>query len=168
MKTIFLSSMLLVFFHSTAFSNCELVEKASLAMAIHASNWSNAITTRIPSGGPYKYKTVVCKNKCEVVEQLKTISRHEPGHPDANSEGNVSYPDIDKSHEHIILSAYAQVLRQIGKTCPEKIKVIDNTTSAFIEYKQGDIKLDIFNFSADTNLVSWARVTRSTEQIINF
>jgi len=148
--------------------SCQLLERASLALSVHAANWSNAITTRTPKGGPYKVKVLKCAKHCRVVEEEHTTLKYEPGHPDADAGGYVTYPVIDKSAELAAISANAEIIRNMGKACPEKVKVTDKVNSAMIEYKSGSTQIDVFNFNDNSNLTSWVRQTKSGEQIINF
>lgn len=89
---------------------------ARTRMNVLASNIANAETTRTPEGGPYKRRDVV-----QIARSLKshfssTLDRaslfrpkiqaivsdnsapklvYQPGHPDANKEGYVAYPNIN-------------------------------------------------------------------------
>jgi flagellar basal body rod protein FlgC len=155
---------------SLADSTCFLIKKASLAISAHASNWSNSSSTRTPEGGAYKLKTISCgPSVCEIQDQDKFKMVYEPNHPDADTSGYVKYPEIDKNKEYMAMSAQAQILRQLGSRCPQKVKVLNNKTSAMVEYKSGHVKLDIFNFKSDSNLLSWVRETASGEsQTLNF
>ena len=89
------------------------------------SNMANAQTTHTPEGGPYQRKLVVFRAQRQVqfptmtlafvgepkpaaegvrVEQVVAdkkppILRYEPGNPDANPQGYVSYPNIDPIEE---------------------------------------------------------------------
>src|SRR5579862_8550130 len=83
-----------------------------------ASNMANAETTRTPGGGPYKKQTVVfgteqprtgpfaqtlaslndqhalgVRVEKVVQDTAPAVRRYEPGHPDADADGYVSYPD---------------------------------------------------------------------------
>lgn len=90
---------------------------------VTAMNIANAKTTRMPGGGPYQRKSVVIGTaevddffskhmqsaldrsvKGVKVMEVATDSRpfqrvYEPGHPDANEEGIVLYPDINVVEE---------------------------------------------------------------------
>jgi flagellar basal-body rod protein FlgC len=85
-----------------------------------ASNLANARTTRTPEGGPYKriapvfVVTPVAENAAlrgvrvtEIVEDPSPpVLRFEPGHPDADVEGYVRYPNVDPVKEMVdMLSA---------------------------------------------------------------
>ncbi len=99
-------------------------QRARLAMA--ASNIANAETTRTEEGGPYRRREPVFRadslakpfsdhlsqqlrgvNVDEVVEDAREfITRFQPGHPDADSEGVVRYPAVNVVEEQTnILSA---------------------------------------------------------------
>jgi len=98
-----------------------------------ASNMANAETTRTPAGGPYKRQLVVFRTErprrsrfADVIAQLDStrargvkvesvvadkadaIRRYEPGHPDADAQGYVSYPDINPAEEMVDLMGAAQ------------------------------------------------------------
>ena len=87
-----------------------------------ASNMANAQTTRTPAGGPYRRQLVVFQAQrvprfalalagwqrenssavrvaAVVPDQRPPIMRFEPGHPDANAEGYVAYPQVDPIEE---------------------------------------------------------------------
>ncbi len=98
-----------------------------------ASNMANAETTRTPSGGPYKKQLVVFETEdpergkfaqtlsefgdvhahgvrvAKVLQdQAPAIRRYEPGHPDADGDGYVAYPDINPAEEMVNLMGAAQ------------------------------------------------------------
>ena len=98
-----------------------------------ASNMANAETTRTSKGGPYQRQLVVFGTerpahasfshtltsfgelhvhgvKVAQVVQDKTppIRRYEPGHPDADAQGYVSFPDINPVEEMVNLMGAAQ------------------------------------------------------------
>ncbi len=90
-------------------------------MEIVASNLANAHTTRTAAGGPYTrklpvVKAVGLKNDADFKDALSRavkavrvmsvqsdprppVLRYEPGHPDANAQGYVAYPNIDPAQE---------------------------------------------------------------------
>lgn len=92
-------------------------------MAAISSNIANAQTTRTVEGGPYRKKEVVFGSEPsresfsdilegELAEQAQKVHatevvstdkppiyKYEPGHPDANEQGYVAYPDINVMEE---------------------------------------------------------------------
>ncbi len=80
-----------------------------------SSNMANANTTRTEDGGPYRKKNVVFEQVMSgeykggvKVQQILPDSkppmlRYEPGHPDANEEGYVAYPNISPIEEMVNL-----------------------------------------------------------------
>ena len=90
---------------------------------IISMNLANAKTTRTPDGGPYRRRSVVMESipvDGSFTEQMKgALDRelrgvrvqsvaidqrphklvYEPGHPDANADGYVAYPDINVVEE---------------------------------------------------------------------
>jgi flagellar basal body rod protein FlgC len=78
---------------------CERIPEFQIKMDAHASNYQNAETTRTPEGGADKIKKVVCQKDCKIIESESFIQKYLPNHPDANKNGYVFYPYIDKEIE---------------------------------------------------------------------
>lgn len=97
-----------------------------LRINVISSNIANINTTRTPEGGPYKRKDVVFEaeplNKnsfennlkesmdsekvkvTEIVEDPRPpIMKYDPGHPDADANGYVKYPNINIMEEMVNL-----------------------------------------------------------------
>jgi flagellar basal-body rod protein FlgC len=89
-----------------------------------ASNLANSGTTRTPEGGPYRRRDVVFetvplqfRDAMEAASRGVRVSRvvedasaprlrYEPGHPDADPQGYVAYPNVDPVVEMVnLLSA---------------------------------------------------------------
>ncbi|MHB9025440.1 MAG: flagellar basal body rod protein FlgC [Armatimonadota bacterium] len=77
-----------------------------------AENLANAETTRTPEGTPYKRRQAVFSLKPEeggvevsgIVEDARAPRLvYEPGHPDANAEGYVQFPNVNAVEEMIDL-----------------------------------------------------------------
>lgn len=78
-----------------------------------SSNLANANTTRGENGEPYRRKDVIFEQMLEgefkngvrvkeVIEDEKPFTlRYEPGHPDADEEGYVQYPNINPVEEMV-------------------------------------------------------------------
>lgn len=78
-----------------------------------ASNLANANTTKTDNGEPYRRKDLVFKEVLEgeykggvkvdrIVEDKKPyVLKYEPGHPDANEEGYVQYPNVNPIEEMV-------------------------------------------------------------------
>jgi flagellar basal-body rod protein FlgC len=89
-----------------------------------ASNMANAQTTRTAAGGPYRRQLVVFQAQrvtrfpfslalaglqrepaaavrvaAVIPDQRPPVQRFEPGHPDANAQGYVAYPQVDPIEE---------------------------------------------------------------------
>ncbi|MEN3186386.1 MAG: flagellar basal body rod protein FlgC [Atribacterota bacterium] len=85
-----------------------------LRMSVIAANIANAETTRTPSGEPYRRKEVVFEPLLDggvkvtaITEDQTTPTRrvYEPGHPDADGEGWVEYPNVVLVNEMVDLLA---------------------------------------------------------------
>ena len=83
-------------------------------MNVASSNLANARTTRGASGGPYQRREVTfsvmggdsIENIGVKVEAVQPDGRpprleYDPGHPDANKDGYVAYPDISVVEEMV-------------------------------------------------------------------
>ena len=88
-------------------------------MNVAASNLANAQTTQAPGGGPYKRRDVVLASedlpntgemsgvvKGVMVSQIQQDQspprlEYDPGHPQANAQGYVAYPNINPVEEMV-------------------------------------------------------------------
>ena len=96
-------------------------------MEVAASNVVNAETTRTPEGGAYRPRRVTFESSrpsfskelgrlmqepavgVEVVQISSSneppVMRYDPGHPDADGEGYVAYPDVDPVAEMVDMTS---------------------------------------------------------------
>ncbi len=86
-----------------------------LRMDIIASNIANANSTRTEAGGPYRRKMPVFAEDRDaggprgtrviaVTEDMTPLRRvHDPGHPDAGSDGYVMFPNVEPVKEMVDL-----------------------------------------------------------------
>ncbi len=85
-------------------------------MNVAASNLANASTTRAAGGGPYQRRDVVVQSapvggaapgvSGAVVSQVRPDAspprlEYDPGHPDADADGYVAYPNINPVEEMV-------------------------------------------------------------------
>ena len=91
-----------------------------LRIQLIASNVANSETTRTKEGGPFRRKDAVFQPKDMgfagalasagvQVASIQTsqepfLTRYEPGHPDADADGVVSYPNINPVEEMVNLT----------------------------------------------------------------
>lgn len=92
-----------------------------LRVQLIASNIANSETTRTPEGGPFKKRDAVfvplalgqSANGQEYlgvkVKEVQSsnepfLLKYEPGHPDADAEGMVSYPNVNTMEEMVNLT----------------------------------------------------------------
>lgn len=91
-----------------------------LRVQLIASNVANSETTRTKEGGPYRRRDAVFQsqdlgfsgalaNAGVRVAAIQTsqepfLTRYEPSHPDANSDGIVNYPNINPVEEMVNLT----------------------------------------------------------------
>jgi len=78
---------------------------------ITAANLANAETTKTESGGPYQRVHVVFGARPAGFGNfngMMLVRRYEPGHPDADAQGYVSYPAINPAEEMVNLMGAAR------------------------------------------------------------
>ncbi len=82
-----------------------------------AANIANAETTRTPEGGAYRRQVVTVTQDPVTGRPAVAIQRdtapgrleYDPGHPDANAQGFVEYPNVDLSTELVDLMIVRRV-----------------------------------------------------------
>ena len=93
------------------------LEAQKIRMNVIASNIANVNSTKTPEGGPYRRRDVVFQSYLfdensvgvdipRIVEDqrpFKTV--YDPGHPDADKNGYVNYPNINTIEEMVNLMA---------------------------------------------------------------
>lgn len=104
-----------------------------LRAEVVAANMANANTTRTPEGGPYRRQEVVFESAASdqgvfanhllsakdadvggvkiaavVSDNSPGLRRYDPGHPDADKNGYVTYPDINPLTEMVDLMSAAR------------------------------------------------------------
>jgi flagellar basal-body rod protein FlgC len=116
--------------NSTIAVSASALRAERLRLDVIASNLANATTTRTPEGGPYRRRNVVFMTDqmesdfgatlealseegarqgvrvSEVVDDPSPLHMvFEPGHPDANPDGYVAYPNVNPVAEMVDLMA---------------------------------------------------------------
>jgi flagellar basal-body rod protein FlgC len=112
-------------------------------MNVVAGNLANARTTRTAEGGPYKRldpvftaKPVAPQSADPVLRKVETVEVsavrpdqtpgqmvYEPGHPDANGEGYVEYPNVNVVTEMVNMMTASRAY-EAGVTSIESIKAM--------------------------------------------
>jgi flagellar basal-body rod protein FlgC len=80
-------------------------------LEVISSNLANSETTRTPEGGPYKREVARVERDPRTGELTTSVvadprpgrSEFDPGHPDANADGYVTYPNVDTNTELVDL-----------------------------------------------------------------
>ncbi len=80
-------------------------------LEVIARNIANAQTTRTPEGGPYRREVAIADGAGgdgatvagTVADPTPGRMVYDPGHPDANPEGFVEYPNVDVNEELVDL-----------------------------------------------------------------
>lgn len=110
---------------------------------IVASNLANAETTRTPEGGPYQRQQVVfaaermsrfrgvmdaadrrtrgVSVRDVIADTEPPLERFEPGHPDANAEGYVAFPNVNPIEEMVDLMSASRAY-QLNASAVEATK----------------------------------------------
>jgi flagellar basal-body rod protein FlgC len=82
-----------------------------------SSNIANAQTTRTPEGGAYRRQVVAVASDPATGRPAAVVRRdgapgrqqYDPGHPDANAQGFVEYPNVDVNTELVDLMIVRRV-----------------------------------------------------------
>lgn len=143
---------------------CLELKSEQIRLGLIGSNLANANSTRTPEGGPYRpYIVKSCSNGgCDAYQKDRApIMKYLPGHPDANENGYVAFPNIDQKSEYATFNMTVLKLKLLATegTCGAKV-IVDNGSYSFaLRYKGkgSDIKEDIFNLSGQQQVISWMR-----------
>ncbi|MBX3228843.1 MAG: flagellar basal body rod protein FlgC [Labilithrix sp.] len=133
--------------HAGVFSAMEVAASGLSAersrMNITAGNLANARTTRTEEGGPYKRldpvfeaKPLNSATRDPVLRKIETVRLaevrpdqspgtmvYEPGHPDANPEGYVEYPNVNTVTEMVNMMTASRAY-EAGITSIESLKAM--------------------------------------------
>lgn len=140
---------------------CDDLRRAALELSVHAYNLSNRTTTRTPQGGPFRRRTVECRGPvCAVVIQNQApLLVHQPGHPDADSNGHVRYPAISVGSEFASVNAAAAELSLMAKNSVCGASSISSPSAAVIKYERTvEAASDTLSFDSNGRVTSWSRV----------
>jgi flagellar basal-body rod protein FlgC len=157
--------------------DCQELKLEQIRLALTASNLGNVHSTRTPEGGPYRpYAIKSCSNGgCDVIRDNRPpLMKYLPDHPDADKNGYVAYPNIDRKSEYAIFNMTAMKLKLLAsnKACDSTV-LIDSGDSSFILQYNGkgapNVKDDTFDLTSDRQVVSWMRQdTRGKATTVNF
>lgn len=98
-------------------ASASALEAQKVRMNTIASNIANVGSTSTPEGGPYRRKDVTFQSHMfarnvegvdipNVVEDARPFRKvYDPGHPDADKSGYVSYPNVNIIEETVNLTA---------------------------------------------------------------
>jgi len=80
-------------------------------LEVISANIANAETTHTPDGGPYQRQVAVAEGGAVKVLHDPSPGRmqYDPGHPDADADGFVRYPNVDINNELVDLMVARRV-----------------------------------------------------------
>lgn len=129
----------------------------------HQFQSSKRKATRTPEGGPYKPFIIksCADGGCIVETSVDPVLRYLPDHPDANTNGYVAFPKIDRRAEYMTLVISAKKLRQLAEARVCRSAVTVSADTAFVRYQEdgNELKEDQFTFDRSGNLVTWSEVS---------
>jgi flagellar basal body rod protein FlgC len=147
-------------------SVCDEINSLRFDLEIHAMNLMNLISTRTPDGGHYKRKFLKCcrPTGCEVGEDGSFKAIFEPGHPDADTDGYVKYPNIDGKNELVGFEAAFAELATLAaaKQCQAELTHIDS--ASLVTYSHPIVKSDFLLHSVDGSIIWRRTLTDGTGQ----
>ena len=153
-----------------AFSlDCNDLYRAQQRVLVHATNLANSNSTRTDDGTVYRVRRLDCtSDPCQIISEVKTKTKYAPGHPDANSDGYVTFPDINPIRERAGLNAAARELRLLAKAsvCPQIKLGLDSVTEISLDFTDAaqPLKREKLSFSDRQEVSSWSRVYQSGQE----
>ncbi len=145
--------------------SCADLRRTALNMSVHASNMANRNTSRTPEGGPYKRQDVVCKAAggafCDIQKIDASVTKYEPGHPDADPNGYVKLPDINLGTESAGMIGAANELKIMAAQGACGTKALEQGPITVVKYHEDfEVMMDTMNFAPDGRIIRWSRTTR--------
>ena len=144
---------------------CADLRRTALKMSAHVSNLANRMTSRTADGGPYKRLEVVCRAAggafCDIEKADGDRVQYQPGHPDADINGNVKFPDINLGSESAGLNSAASELKVMAAQGACGTKAIEQGLLTVVKYQTDfEVMMDTMTFGADGRINRWSRTTR--------
>jgi flagellar basal-body rod protein FlgC len=98
-------------------TSAEGMSREQAFLDVISANLANAEVTRTPEGGPYRRQVATASSDPatgKVAMQVQEDAQrgrlvYDPGHPDANAEGFVEYPNVDVTRELVDLMIVRRV-----------------------------------------------------------
>lgn len=149
---------------------CSLISTLKIRLNAIGLNIANHDATRTIEGGTYVPKEVKCTNgTCQIINtKASPLLVYKPGHPDANKEGYVAYPNIDLQLEQTKFQLVAERLIALAtkKTCGMHLGLNSNTSISLYFSKNND-QAEIFVKNSQGEIIIWQSLNKSSEFILN-
>lgn len=149
---------------------CKLISNFKMSLNAIGLNIANHNATRTIEGGPYVPKEVKCINDTCKIINTKTLPMlvYKPGHPDANKEGYVAYPNVDLQLEQTKFQLIAERLIALAteKTCGMHLGLTSNSLISVYFSKNND-QAEIFVKNSHGEIIIWESLNKSSESILN-
>ena len=164
MRIAFLVFSMSFFFQAAVDASSDLCDQARwdrYQLPIHGLNLANLRTTRTPEGGPYKRKffiKCVPSAGCIIGDDATSKTVFAPGHPDADRNGYVSYPNIDATHELVAFEAIFSELVTMARLKKCGMELIPTDGALLITYSNSSDKSDFLVHSVDGSII-WRRTS---------
>lgn len=144
---------------------CEISSSFRRSLEIIGANIANHKTTRTIEGGSYIPKDLKCVNSdCQVVNSaIASLMVYEPGHPDANANGYVSYPNIDLQLERTKFQLMAERLISLAKKkeCGMSLGEISSDSLISIYYGKKSSSTDVFIKNSQGEIIIWQSLSNN-------
>lgn len=149
---------------------CNLIPGLKMGLNTIGLNIANHESTRTIEGGTYIPKEVKCvKGICQSVNsKISPLLVYKPGHPDANKEGYVAYPNIDLQLEQTKFQLIAEKLIALAtkKTCGMHLGLTSNSLISLYFSKNND-QAEIFVKNSQGEIIIWQSISKSSETLLN-
>ena len=149
---------------------CSLIPSFRMSLNATGLNIANHESTRTIEGGTYVPKEVKCTNgTCQVINSKTTpLLVYKPGHPDANKEGYVAFPNIDLQLEQTKFQLMAERLIALAtkKSCGMHVGLTSNTFTSIYFSKNND-QVETFVKNSQGEIIIWQSLSKTNQSLLN-
>jgi len=160
MKAAIVTAFLFISFSASGepLDSCGWLNSWRTCLALINSNLYNVNTTRTPEGGPYIPAVI---EKCSEEGAFTKQSRHIkyvyiPGHPDADSNGFVAFPDIDVAAERMTFSILAKGIIAMAQRGVCGAQAMSQGRYVYVRYQNQD--LERFKRGPNGSITKWRKI----------
>lgn len=149
---------------------CSLIPGLRMGLNTSGLNIANHESTRTTGGGVYLPKEIKCTNGiCQVINSNTTpLLVYKPGHPDANKDGYVAFPNIDLQLEQTKFQLIAERLIALAQkqSCGMHVGLTSSTFMSIYFSKNND-QAEIFVKNSQGEIIIWQSLSKTDGTVLN-